>query len=530
MNSPEYYSSISDTSDTSLAKSSPSELNENEALAYKQEIDGKTCEAQQVINFIENLNESSLAIIDFDETLFLRNSTEEYLSNIKPQFIGNLFLLFLDKLKPWNFLPQSLRGDESRDWVRVLLATIVFPWTWLLWQGRAKHLMEAYENHSLSRALANSHYTKTVIASRGFEFIIKPMTKYLSIQPEQVIGCRFFKGGLDRHQGKEALLATKFDHDAIRNSILVTDSTDGASLLAMVKHPFLVQWPGAQYIPALSNIYLPFFYLERVKRPGSNFTYEVVIKNHLLSLVLAISWISPLPIVNAIGTSFLVFSFWCIYEIGYFENDQIAEKYEKKPVLSETYHKYKSRMNLFQPWLFASALGFVGVLLTYISNHTGNYALSSIHNTFLLLDQKSIFVDFTMWMGILASIRILYSFYNYLDEKTRIWVYPFLQMSKYLSFLVFTNASRVGLALLIANIFVDWIPYIIYRCGGQRDEFEEQIMRLFVFLLICAGSALFLHEIEFIKNWQFAVILLWLSIRIRPQLKKLISNAHWVWH
>ncbi|NMF82607.1 haloacid dehalogenase-like hydrolase [Nodosilinea sp. P-1105] len=501
-----------------------------DSFAQADDCPHQTQPPQAVIDFIKNLTEPVLAIVDFDETLFLRNSTEEYLSTARPRFLCAVFLIFLDKLKPWNVLPQPFRGAESRDWLRVVLVTLLFPWTWLLWRRRAKALMTTHENHLLSQALAHSQQATPVIASRGFEFIIQPLARYLSIQPQQVIGCRFWAGGRDRHKGKEELIADRIDDDAVQNGILVTDSTDDASLLEVVKYPFLVQWPGARYVPAFSNIYLPFFYLERVKRPDSNFTYQVVIKNHLLSLVLAISWLSSLPLLHVVGTSFLVFSFWCIYEIGYFENDQVAEKYEKKPVLSKTYHQYKSRMDVHQPWIFASIAGLIGVALTYLSNHAQGYSWASLQSTLSQPDQWGIALDFTFWMGILLSIRGLYLGYNYLDEKTRVWVYPFLQISKYLSFLAFTHASKVGLALLIANIFVDWVPYIIYRCGGQRDEFEEQIMRLFIFLLICVGSAFFLHEVEFLKNWQFAVILLWLSIRIRPQLRKLISNAHFVWH
>jgi uncharacterized membrane protein YhaH (DUF805 family) len=311
----------------------------------------------------------------------------------------------------------------------------------------------------------------------------------------------------------------------------VTDSADDASLLAIVKYPYWVQWPKAQYVPAMSEAYLPFFYLERVKRPGTQFTLRVIGKNHFLSLLLAYTWISPSPLIHGLGIGCLVVSFWCIYELGYFENDKIAEQYEEKPVLSENYLKYKSRMNrmdIWQPWVTAAIFGLLGVVLTTVGNQSYQQ-LASLQSLTVGVDYQALALVFTLWTGALVVTRLLYRAYNYMDEKTRIWIYPLLQVSKYFSFLIVAGTNLVGFLLLTAQVFVDWIPYVIYRCGGQKEQLEEQILRLFVFVLLGVGLTLSLGQGGMLLTWQFGVILGWLILRTRPQFRSLLKNAHLVY-
>ena len=44
---------------------------------------------------------------------------------------------------------------------------------------------------------------------------------------------------------------------ALAEAIVVTDSLTDAPLLAAVKTPCLVQWPEAQYVPAMEDFYAP---------------------------------------------------------------------------------------------------------------------------------------------------------------------------------------------------------------------------------------------------------------------------------
>lgn len=490
------------------------------------------CNSQDVIHFIECISEEQLVVLDFDETLLLRNSTEEYLDTIRPQILGYIFLRVLDRLKPWQWMTPPLRGQGIRDWFRVFLATFLFPATFFLWNNRAQHLAKENSNQALIEAINRNPYVRVVIATRGFEFIVKPIAKHLPIKIEKVIGCRFFAGASDRHKGKEELVEHVIQMNDIQQAVLITDSIDDESLLSLVKVPFLVQWADSKYTHALADIYLPFFYMEHVKRPGQKFTWRVVVKNHFASIVLALTLLSTAPVLQVIGLICLVASFWCVYEIGYFENDQIAEKYERTPVLSETYHRYKSRMDVYQPWLYASLMAVPGVVFIQLSDSLiwkfpifGQLAVNTAIGSF---DLGETGLGLAIWMGMLVLTRLTYSSYNYLDERTRIWIYPVLQFSKYFGFPLLVAANALGMALLAAQVFVDWIPYLVYRCGGKRDLVDEQILRLFVFLLLCSLIAIAQQDVSLFQTWQFGIMLIWCTARSISQIKSIVKNAHFI--
>jgi hypothetical protein len=357
-------------------------------------------------------------------------------------------------------------------------------------------------------------------ATKGFNFIVKPIIKHLNTAIYEIIGCRFWMGCVDRNKNKEDLIASKISCAEIGESIVVTDSLDDASLLKVVKHPFLVIWNQAKYIPAMEDAYIPFFYLETVKRPGKQTIQKIILKNHLISLILALSWGSPTPILHIPGITLLVFAFWCIYEVGYHENDLVAEKFEKKPVLSATYHQYKSKMNQWEPWIWAVALSFFGILLIEASE----IGIGKADNR----EISEILIKLSLWVGVLSLTRLTYVAYNYLDEKTRIWIYPVLQVWKFFGFLVVSASNSIGVALLLAQLFVEWIPYSIYRCGGNRKTFQPEIFRLFVYSFLCLTIATDMGDASILINPQFIIIFVWVFLRSKSELMTLLSNAYFL--
>lgn len=483
-----------------------------------------------VTEFIETLAEPTDVVVDFDETLLLRNSTEAYLDSLQPRLVGTVFLLLLEKLQLWRWLPKSMSSRESSDWLRVILATLFFPWTLLIWRQQAKQLVQRQTNWPLLRSLQSNPQAKVVVATRGFEFIVGPLLAQMPLAVEGLVGCRILQGGRDRQLGKEAMLTRSLSTAAIREAAVITDSRDDASLLEIVKYPFLVQWPEARYIRAMSGAYLPFFYLEKVKKPGQKFLVRVVLKDHLLALLLACTWLSSMPVLHGLGMALLAFSFWGIYEIGYFENDLVAEKYEAKPVLSETYHLYKDRMNVFVPWIVSLLLAVPGVALLQFGN-TLTWATATNWSLYAQGWQwPSFWLGLGLWTATLVMTRLLFSLYNYLDEQTRIWLYPLLQFAKYAGFILLTPISLVGIALLMAQVFVEWIPYMVYRCGGDRGLLKEQIFRIFIFLALTLSAAIVQQNLAIVLTAQFGVILAWYSARSLSQVKETLRGAHFIWN
>ena len=83
----------------------------------------------EVTKLVETASSNSLIILDFDETLLLRNSTAEYLNSLRPRIIGLLLLKLLYFLRPWCWLPKPFKGTKVQDWFLVTASTILLPWT-----------------------------------------------------------------------------------------------------------------------------------------------------------------------------------------------------------------------------------------------------------------------------------------------------------------------------------------------------------------------------------------------------------------
>src|SRR5262249_38744088 len=67
--------------------------------------------------------------VDLDETLYLRNSTEDFIDLARPGLIAALLLRLLDVIKPWRWSG----GDTTRDVWRVRLILALFPGVRFRW-------------------------------------------------------------------------------------------------------------------------------------------------------------------------------------------------------------------------------------------------------------------------------------------------------------------------------------------------------------------------------------------------------------
>ena len=141
----------------------------------------------QAVEAVQSANEEFI-ILDLDETLFLRNSTEAYLDAIYPRSLGFFYLLIMKILRPWRWLPAHLREPKlSKDWCFVTVATLLFPWTILVWRWKAKRLAQSYWNQDLVEAIARNPNAKVVVATLGFSWIVNPLLKHL---PAEVLPLR----------------------------------------------------------------------------------------------------------------------------------------------------------------------------------------------------------------------------------------------------------------------------------------------------------------------------------------------------
>jgi hypothetical protein len=213
---------------------------------------------QQVVDLLKNATADTPIILDFDETLFLRNSTAEYINSLRPRLIGFLLVILLKIIRPWYWLPQPFRGIQIRDWFLVTIPTILLPWTLLLWHKQAQKLAQDHGNTELIMAVQQNPQPPIIVASLGFNFIINPILQHLPLRHDVMVGCRFWQGAKDRGKGKLLMMQETLSDSELKSAIAVTDSSDDLPLLHTVAQPCLIIWSLAKYISPFQNIYLPF--------------------------------------------------------------------------------------------------------------------------------------------------------------------------------------------------------------------------------------------------------------------------------
>lgn len=213
-------------------------------------------EQQKAIDAIANAQKSTPIILDFDETLLLRNSTAEYINSLRPRLIGLILIILLKILRPWVWLPKPFKGNRTRDWFLVTVPTILLPWTLLLWQQRAKKLAEDYGNTELISAVNRNRDARIIVASLGFSFIINPILQHMPIKSNLLVSCRFWQGASDRQLGKLIMMQEILSQTEIKSAILITDSEDDLPLLQVVEQPYFVVWSLAKYIEPFQDFWL----------------------------------------------------------------------------------------------------------------------------------------------------------------------------------------------------------------------------------------------------------------------------------
>lgn len=463
-------------------------------------------------------------LVDFDETLLLENSTESYLNSLQPRLLGYLFLSLLNLLGPWNWLPKPLKGSVSKDWCRVLLSTLLFPWTPLVWKFRSKRLAQTQVNPSLAKALNQRQDCNITIASLGFGFIIQPVVAQIPLSVKNVIACRFWQGGTDRAQGKLEMVKKVLSDADIASSMLITDSQDDALLLDAVSSPCLFVWPNAKYIPAMTNLYIPFYYTEKVKKPGASFFIREVIGNDFIVLILATSCLQEQPFLHGSSMALCMLSFLCIYEMGYMENDLLGERFEKNPTLSALYIQNKQKINFWQPWLWSACFAIPGLLLLHVDSQLSPLLSDApfsavVHNGF--------WIKLITWTVFLVFVRIFFSFYNRIDKYSRVWLYPILQAFKSFSFLLITTTNLVGAMLFSSTILSYWLPYIIYRYtkeGWPKSDFA-QLFRLLSFIFLIIAVVAGTQDFSLLLSGQVLAIFIYIAFRSSKSLLRLIRSA-----
>ncbi len=438
-----------------------------------------------------------LLIVDLDETLYLRNSTEDFLDSAVPGLPAVLLLRALELLQPWR-----LTGRDTRDVWRVATILLLMPWTLLLWRRRTYAL--AAEVNAPLRDLVAEAEERTVIATLGFGPIVRPLIARFGLDRARVVAMRPFRFA-DRRRGKLARVADAIGAATIARALVVTDSTDDQDLLDAARVPLLTRWPGARFVPALRRIYVPGLYLSRVKRPGDQYLRRMILPEDFAFWVLASIFIAPNPIAHVVGLALLLLSLWAIYERGYVDNDRAAARYEADPRLTPEFHSNDVPTPRVTPWIWATASGLAGLAV-------------------LAWPAAPSLVAIAAWSGVLVALALLYAVYNRVDKGTRIWLFTPLHLIRVAAFAAVVPVTLAGAAALFANVAARWLPYFHYRIARDATwRIPIKLLRLnfFIFavipLLAANGSA--------VVDWSLAALLAWNLLRARTELIAAMRSA-----
>lgn len=425
----------------------------------------------------------SKLIYDFDNTLLLDNSTNLYFNSLRPKIlvyiIFGLVDFFLRKLR--------VKNDVWGDFIKVIFGVMCFPWSYIHWYFiKSKRVARLFNNNLLDKhAISNE---KIFIVSFGFDVIIKPLLNKIDIK-YTLISCKPFLMCNIRTKGKLHYLKKYLGKDDREKALFVSDSIDDNELLCYFKKSFLIKWNKMQTILRFDNVYVPFRYTMECKYPIRDILWNQHIGEDFIILLLAYSVYNPIHICCL----FMLFvSFFCIYEIGYYENDFKASKKESAPTLSGK-QKYFEKYPIYTGAILTSATISVFPIYYFSDN-------------FLLY--------YIVWIGVLFGVYSVFKLFNNVDTQYRIYVFPVLQFFKTCSYAVVLKLNILGMVLLFSQAMRQVTNYNVYRHGGNTRIFKRQNHRMLIFfLLLCFCLVSQIISFADIITIQFFCILSWIVQR-----------------
>jgi hypothetical protein len=458
-----------------------------------------------------------LVIVDFDETLWLRNSTEEYLRSLRPSLLAYCILLFLDLARPWKLIARGRKEHVYRDWLRVAICTALMPWSLVRWRRQAPALAEQWKNTEMIRALAQAGVTKIDVATLGTDVIVAPLLRHIDPGAMLLAAGSLWSGHRIRDLGKKAWIEARHGPEKLQNAIVITDRETDADLLSAYGTPILLKWPGAEYRPALSDAYIPFLYTQRGKRADENYMLYGVALEDIVLLCLAFAWTMPSPLPGALGLVMLHLSFWVIYELGYVENDLQSVRHEVSPRIWKDAGIYADRVRTAPALLASFCFGAVGVwlLTAFNGSRLGLAAAAEDHLSMAIL-------VLAIWAIYLAAARTVFGIYNRTSVQRRTYLYVVLQLFRTIGYAIFIPLNLVGSVALLSLVLARWVKYLAYRDMGRTLAEDQRLLMLLLFIVLGVGA--FAVEGTGFLTLQTLAVIVWLTLYSHRRLRQVLRQ------
>ena len=446
------------------------------------------------------MSHSGPVLLDLDETLYLRNSTEDFIDSAQPRLVALLLMRMLDVIKPWRWTG----GEATRDVWRVRLISLCLPWTVYRWKQQVTELAKNYTNLRLMAALQTPG-RMPIITTVGFQTIVTPLVAALGLPQARIVAARLSTFA-DRRDGKLHLVICALGDETVRRALVLTDSAQDLTLLNACARPLRAVWPEARHHNALSSVYMPGQYLTHVKRPGARYIVRGILQEDFAVWVLSSIAFAALPALHFLGLLFLLVSFWAIYERGYVDNDLIAARFEEKPKLSAAFLDSPVATPRWQPWVWASICGAAAIIL-------------------LRWPKMPVLADFAAWAAVLLATHGGFTLYNRFDKGTRVWMFAGLQFARSAAFIALVPIALIGAVAIGAHVLAKWVPYYVYRLGGKEwPEVPFHLTRL-LFFVVLALLLGFSQGLESLLSGTALALLAWNLFRARQELATALAAA-----
>lgn len=428
-------------------------------------------------NGLISLGDKAIVILDFDHTLWLGNSTEQFIANVKPRLWGEI----LDKvaIKIWN----KYKIGYDLDHFRLLIISFLAPFSWFLWRRKVIKTIDTFWNDDLWTLVQKNKYKKLIIISYGFKDVIGPILKAKGLVESElnVISSEVFSSKNNvRRKGKVESIDSKFNNLIWDETITVSDSLEDYPLLNKSNIGILTKWNDPTFIRTPG--YYPFRYLNRCKYINTTYFEKFILEQDFVVWLLILC--SDLR--DVFPAVLLFFSFQFIYEIGYYENDFIGAKREKEPILSAQTVKFRNYTITPYAWILSILFAIISIIA---------------------LNGEIIWQKLILWIGALIIMRVVFHIYNKMIPEQRLKYYLVLQSLKNFSGILLFIPNITGLILAIAHMFQHTVIYYIYRTGGDKNKFPRASIRALVFFIALIILIIIRIKINLIT---LSIILVWL--------------------
>ncbi|NBB74042.1 MAG: hypothetical protein GVY35_10220 [Bacteroidetes bacterium] len=454
-------------------------------------------------------------VVDFDETLWLLNSTETFLQAARPRWLAVLLLLLVDALRPWAWMGRKGGYETYRDWIRVRLITALMPWTLPRWRRRARVWGPRHANGRLLTLLAQSAAGRWGVATLGFREVVQPLLEAAAPEAKLWTSAHLgWNGWSIRRNGKLASLERDLGARALAAAVVITDSERDLEVERGGARAVVVHWPNARFRPAHRGFYLPLRYTEQGKRAGQGYVKREILKVDVGLAVLVTAFAAADPLPTGLAAALLQLSFWCVYELGYWENDVLGRRLEARPTLGRRARVMARTVRPALAWVAAAALGGGAIGVYALGGSPGGATIGTAAAAGIA------------WSSYLVASRVSFAVFNRADERSRCFLYLLLQGLRCFAPLCLLPATPAGVAALTALVFARWIPYSTYRWYGTRLAWPDTFALFAVYVVLVTPHIL---GGPGRADWPLALLIgLVFMIRARHDWRQLRRSFHWL--